>query len=122
AQDLGAETATLPAQSAVEAVLDYARRHNLGRIVVGRSTRTRLRWWGRQSFNRRLGEQAPDIDLIAVAREEGRARRTVAAGIEPSEGARLRRGCGAICMRPSPASVLRSWRRLCYATSISPTS
>ncbi|MGH8604066.1 MAG: hypothetical protein ACREXR_15220, partial [Gammaproteobacteria bacterium] len=64
AQDLGAETATLPAQDAIEAVLDYARRNNLGRIVVGRSTRTRWRWPGQQAFNRRLGEQAADIDII----------------------------------------------------------
>ena len=42
AQDLGAETATLPAQDAVEAVLDYARRNNLAQIVMGRSTRARL--------------------------------------------------------------------------------
>jgi two-component system sensor histidine kinase KdpD len=75
AQDLGAETATLPAQDAVETVLDYARRNNLGRIVVGRSTRVRRRWWGRRSFSQRLGEQAPDIDLVAVAREEDRTRR-----------------------------------------------
>jgi len=88
AQDLGAETATLPAQSAVEAVLDYARRNNLGRIVLGRSTRAPRRWWGRQSFSRRLGAEAPDIDLIAVAREEGSVRPTVAARVEPSEGSK----------------------------------
>jgi two-component system sensor histidine kinase KdpD len=74
AQDLGAQTATLPAQDPVEAVLDYARRNNLGRIVVGRSTRARARWPGRQPFSRRLGARSPDIDLIAVAREEERAR------------------------------------------------
>jgi two-component system sensor histidine kinase KdpD len=76
AQELGAQTATLPAQDAVEGVLDYARRNNLGRIVVGRSTRARMRWPWRQSFSRRLGERAPDIDIVAVAREETRARRT----------------------------------------------
>ena len=75
AQELGAETATLSGQDAVEAVLDYARRNNLGRIVVGRSTRARWRLPGREPFSRRLGARAPDIDLIAVAREEAAARR-----------------------------------------------
>jgi two-component system sensor histidine kinase KdpD len=82
AQDLGAQTATLPAQDAVEAVLDYARANNLGRIVVGRSTHARWRWWQRQSFSRRLGARSPDIDLIAVAREEGRARPAPVVAVE----------------------------------------
>ena len=72
AQDLGAETATIAAQDPVEAVLDYARRNNLGRIVMGRSTRAH--WFGRQSFSQRLGAKAPDVDIITVAREEERAR------------------------------------------------
>ncbi len=75
AQDLGAETATLAAQDEVEALLDYARHHNLGRIVVGRSTRKRWRWPGQQALSRRLGEQAADVDIIAVAREGAHARR-----------------------------------------------
>ncbi|HEY7761163.1 MAG TPA: two-component system sensor histidine kinase KdpD, partial [Burkholderiales bacterium] len=91
AQELGAQTATLPAQDAVEAVLDYARRNNLGRIVVGRSTRARVRWPGRQSFSRRLGARAPDIDLIAVAREEERARRAPATETETERAEAIRR-------------------------------
>ncbi len=74
AQDLGAETATLIGQDAVETALDYARRNNLGRIVVGRSARARWHWPGRQPFSRRLGAHSPDIDIIAVAREAARAR------------------------------------------------
>jgi two-component system sensor histidine kinase KdpD len=74
AQDLGAQTATLTAQDPIEAVVDYARRNNLGRIVVGRSTRARARWLGRRSFNEQLGACTPDIDLVTVARAEDRAR------------------------------------------------
>ncbi|MDD3651238.1 two-component system sensor histidine kinase KdpD [Immundisolibacter sp.] len=66
AQELGAETAVLTAPDIVDAALDYARAHNLGRILIGRRARPQRRWWGR--FMRRLGERAPDIDLIAVAR------------------------------------------------------
>jgi two-component system sensor histidine kinase KdpD len=63
AQDLGAETATVAAQDAVEAVLDYARHNNLGRIVAGRGTRARQRWPAHQAFSQRLGARAPDIDI-----------------------------------------------------------
>jgi two-component system sensor histidine kinase KdpD len=91
AQELGAQTATLPAQDAVEAVLDYARRNNLGRIVVGRSTRARWGWPGRQSFSRRLGARAPDIDLIAVARAEDRARHAPATEAETERTEATRR-------------------------------
>lgn len=90
AQELGAETATLSGPDAVEPVLDYARRHNLGRIVVGRSTRTRWRLPGREPFSRRLGAHAPDIDLIAVAREESAARRPAATPLEPHEEVRTK--------------------------------
>ncbi|HEY9199507.1 MAG TPA: DUF4118 domain-containing protein, partial [Gammaproteobacteria bacterium] len=75
AQELGAVTATLAEQDAAEAVLDYARRNNLGRIVAGRSTHPRSRWFPRETFNRRLAAQAPDIDLITVARDEAQVRR-----------------------------------------------
>jgi two-component system sensor histidine kinase KdpD len=90
AQELGAETATLSGQDPAEAVLDYARRHNLGRIVVGRSTRKRWRLPGREPFSRRLGAHAPDIDLIAVAREETAARRAAVAASGPDEEARAK--------------------------------
>lgn len=90
AQELGAETATLSGEDAVETVLDYARRHNLGRIVVGRSTRARWRLPGREPFSRRLGAHAPDIDLIAVARDESAARHAAVAPTEPHEEARAR--------------------------------
>jgi two-component system sensor histidine kinase KdpD len=66
AQELGAQTAVLAAPDLVDAALDYARAHNLGKILIGRRPRPRGFWWGR--FMRRLGERAPDVDLIAVAR------------------------------------------------------
>ncbi|HET8707902.1 MAG TPA: two-component system sensor histidine kinase KdbD, partial [Pseudomonadales bacterium] len=36
AQDLGAETSVISAQNTAEALVDYARQHNLGKIVIGR--------------------------------------------------------------------------------------
>ena len=85
AQEMGAETAVLAAPDLVDAALDYARAHNLSKIVIGRRARPQRRWWGQ--FMRRLGERAPDIDLIAVARrgDDGRpARRSPAADNAPA--------------------------------------
>ena len=67
AEQLGAETAILAARDAPGAVLDYARQHNLGRIVLGRGPHSGR--WGWQSFMRRLGQLSSDIDILTVARQ-----------------------------------------------------
>ncbi|TKI07304.1 two-component system sensor histidine kinase KdpD [Martelella alba] len=67
AQDLGAETATLSDPDEVEAVLRYARDHNLGKIVIGRTPAHR---WRRDDFARRLGRRGTDLDLVVVALDE----------------------------------------------------
>lgn len=61
AQELGAETATLSDPSEEQAVLRYAREHNLGKIIIGR--RTEQHWKLRGSFADRLGKLGPDLDL-----------------------------------------------------------
>ena len=101
AQDLGAETTTIAAQDAVEGALDYARRNNLGRIVVGRSTHGRFRWPRQPPFVRRLGQQATDIDLVTVARDAGRPRRTPDGEAESRTDAR-----GAVRLRGYVYAVL----------------
>lgn len=72
AHDMGAETATLSGGDAVEATIKYARSHNLAKITVGRDHPRPWRPWNR-SFADRIGEQAPDLDVIQVARSEARA-------------------------------------------------
>lgn len=67
AQELGAETATLADADEAQAVLRYAREHNLGKIVIGRRPTRR---WRRDSFADRLGQLGPDLDLLVVALEE----------------------------------------------------
>jgi len=86
AQDLGAVTATLPAHDVAAAVVDYARKHNLAKLVIGRATRRR--WWPlRRSFAWRAGELAPDIDVVEVAWDTDEHRATaVPAGIGASAG------------------------------------
>lgn len=63
ARDLGAQTATLSGDRVESALADYARSHNLSRIVLGRSIREPL--W-RKSCSRRVARLAPDIELVEV--------------------------------------------------------
>jgi len=67
AQELGAETATLSDPSEANAVLRYAREHNLGKIIIGR--RPARRAW-RERFADRLGELGPDLDILIVALDD----------------------------------------------------
>lgn len=69
AEELGAQTATLSGNAADEVVVKYARDHNLAKIVVGRDHDRLWRPWHR-SFADRLGQRAPDLDVLQVARSE----------------------------------------------------
>jgi two-component system sensor histidine kinase KdpD len=65
AEDLGASTAVLPGADVALAALDYARGHNLSKLVLGRARR---RWsppW-RTPHIKRLARHAPDLDLIEI--------------------------------------------------------
>jgi two-component system sensor histidine kinase KdpD len=66
AQGLGASTAVLSAQDIAPALVEYARRHNLSKLVLGRSPPGRgwPAWWPRRSLGRIVAALAPDIDLI----------------------------------------------------------
>jgi two-component system sensor histidine kinase KdpD len=78
AEELGAQTATLSAPDATTALLQYARAHNLGRIVVGRST-TRRGWLDRlrRASGVQISALAADIDVTLIGRER-------AAEVEPA--------------------------------------
>jgi two-component system, OmpR family, sensor histidine kinase KdpD len=74
AEALGATTATLTAQAAPQAVVAYAREHNLGTVVAGRGTQARA-WWHMRWFHRgrhfaeQVAELAPEIELMVVPRD-----------------------------------------------------
>ena len=85
AQEMGAETATLPGNDVVEAVVTYARDHNLAKVVVGRSQGGTWRPWYR-SFADAIGAHAPDLDVIQVARSDSNtARPSAYRGEDPHE-------------------------------------
>ncbi|MBF0460967.1 MAG: DUF4118 domain-containing protein [Magnetococcales bacterium] len=68
AQEMGAKTATLTGQGAVEVAIAYAREHNLGTLLVGRDRYRRLPW--QHGFAEKLGRLAPDLELLQVARDD----------------------------------------------------
>lgn len=76
ARELGAEVVRLQARDPVQAMVDFARTHGVGHIVIGRSNRP---WW-RQVLGRsvplRLVREAGECDLhiVSVAAGEGRER------------------------------------------------
>ncbi|MFO7642547.1 MAG: two-component system sensor histidine kinase KdpD [Candidatus Competibacteraceae bacterium] len=69
AQDLGAQTATKAAADIAPAIVEYARQHGLGRVVVGRGRPGRWPWF-RRVLPERLARLAPDLDLLALARDD----------------------------------------------------
>ncbi|MYM33931.1 two-component system sensor histidine kinase KdbD [Duganella sp. FT94W] len=65
AEDLGATTAVLPGADVALAALDYARSHNLSKLVLGRPRRRAPLPW-RTPHRKRLAQLAPDLDLIEI--------------------------------------------------------
>ena len=69
AQDLGAETATVSGTDAVASLVDYARANNLGRIMLGRAAgKPSLATRFRRDPAARIGDLAPDLDVVVVSR------------------------------------------------------
>jgi len=87
AADLGATTAVVPGRDVALAAVEYARSHNLSKIVLGR---THGSWPWRAPHIKRLARYAPDLDLIeigAASTEVPAAGRTAAADGESGYGA-----------------------------------
>ncbi|CAK0763517.1 sensor histidine kinase KdpD [Gammaproteobacteria bacterium] len=74
AQEIGAETVTLSGRNVAEVVINYARDHNLSKVIVGRD-QTRSWWPWYRSFADCVGMQAADLDIIQVSRDEGNSRK-----------------------------------------------
>ena len=69
AHELGAKTAILSGGDAATAIVEYAHTHDCSKVVVGRK---QVRWtlpWV-QRVARRIGESAPDVDVIEIGRGE----------------------------------------------------
>lgn len=66
AQDMGAIIATLAGQDIAEALVKYARQHNLSKLMLGRNAGGPRRIW-RRTLAERIGLLGADLDLIQVA-------------------------------------------------------
>lgn len=66
AQELGAETATLPGQDVASTLVDYATQRNAGKIVLGRSDAPVWRRLLRRSIYDAVAKRAGAIDLLVV--------------------------------------------------------
>jgi two-component system sensor histidine kinase KdpD len=69
AEQLGAETATIPGHRVAEELVAYARRRNVTKIVVGKSRGPRWRDWFRGSLVYELTRQCGDIDVYVISGE-----------------------------------------------------
>jgi two-component system sensor histidine kinase KdpD len=74
ARELGAVVVRLQSADPVLALLDYARAHGVGHIMVGRSHRPRWQRRLGRTFIHRMLEQAADFDLHIVALDDGESR------------------------------------------------
>ncbi len=78
AESLGAkEVITLTSAYAVDAVIDYARKQKITKLVVGRPTRPRWREWLRGSFVDQILRRGKEIDLYVVSEDENIKRESV---------------------------------------------
>jgi len=67
AEELGAKTVTLVSEKAHKVVLDLARKHNITRIIVGKSLRPPWQDWLFGSFVNRLIRESGSIDVLVVS-------------------------------------------------------
>jgi len=82
AEELGAETATISGADLVDELLDYARRRNVSKIVVGKSQRSRWQEWLFGSVVYELTRKCGDIDVYVISgdvEQSNRVRRTAPA-------------------------------------------
>jgi two-component system sensor histidine kinase KdpD len=66
AEELGANTAIVTGNDEIEAIIDYAREHNIARVAVGRGRPTRL--LAGRSLSERLAAGDESLDVIEIGR------------------------------------------------------
>ena len=69
AEDLGAKGVTIPGSTVAGAVLDYARTHNVTKIIAGKPLRSRWHDWLRGAIVDQLIRSSGAIDIYVVSSE-----------------------------------------------------
>ena len=67
AEELGAKTIMLPGLNVADSILEYARQHNITKIIVGKPPRARWLELLRGSVLERLIERSGDIDVYVIS-------------------------------------------------------
>lgn len=92
AQEMGAETTSMPGESIATALMSYARSRNVSKLVVGKTSRSRWRRRISIPLAEELSLMADDVDVYVVGYEphEGAVAGGARTGTEPAllEGAR----------------------------------
>jgi two-component system sensor histidine kinase KdpD len=70
AQELGAQVERLQAADPVPTLIEFARSHGVGRIVIGRSQEPWWRQWVGRSIMQRLVAEAVEFDVLIVSLEK----------------------------------------------------
>jgi two-component system, OmpR family, sensor histidine kinase KdpD len=65
-EELGAKSISLPGQSVAETIVDYARRHNVTKIIIGKPRRSRWSEFVRGSIADELVQASGSIDVYLV--------------------------------------------------------
>jgi two-component system sensor histidine kinase KdpD len=85
AESLGAkEVTTVTAGSASDAVMDYARKHKITRMIVGRPTRPRWREWLQGSFVEQILRRSREVDVYVVSEKGKEKERAIPAPSPPA--------------------------------------
>ncbi len=66
AESLGAETITLYGEDVAQTLVEYAREHNITRILVGKTTEPRWRRWFFGNLVDRLIDESANIDVLVI--------------------------------------------------------
>jgi len=77
AQSLGAETASISGDDLAQALVQFARSRNAGKLVIGQSRRTGWQRLWRPQLAQRLAALGADLDVYAVARPPAATTATV---------------------------------------------
>jgi two-component system sensor histidine kinase KdpD len=78
AEELGAKTVKRPGQSPTETILEYARRHNITKIVIGKPLRPRWMEWVRGSVVDQLTRDGGPIDVYVISGDPGEPKQSLA--------------------------------------------
>ncbi len=66
AESLGAETVTLYGENVPQTLIEYAQKHNITRILVGKTTEPKWRRWLRGNLVDQLIDQSASIDVLVI--------------------------------------------------------